>query len=887
MFRIASLSVEGRNSGRVKTILTHAAWKFFFSRRFAPSVGLVAAWALAAVAWGAPLSVDLSTREQSRQFYRAVYWPSEGVPMGFTGDVAGLRAGDTSAAFKEAVRLRVNFVRAFAGIPGEVTFVPTFSAKCQQTALMGSLNNSISHAPATTSKGYTAEAAEAAGKSNLAIVESGPSAIMGYLRDEGVNNPDVGHRRWLLFPQTREMGTGDVPSTIGYNAANALWILDEKNYFSARPTTRTAYIAWPPAGYVPNTMVYPRWSLSVAGANFSQAFVAVRRNGTPVTVAIGGLHTGYGENSIVWSIDGQDPAAITTHDRPASDVTYAVEVTNVLVGGTAQSYRYSVIVFDPDTAGSGGVPVKLAGSEAPVIGQPNAYTASAPSYFNRLQWRSVRFAPAAPLFDAEGGLPLNGLVADTNGYSPVVSDIRGAGAAAFRLVHPAPVKFEHTLTLPDTYYAADQTATLTFLSRLGFATSRQIARVQISVDDGVCWTDVYRQLGDGTAGEQSFSARSISLAALERRTFRVRFNYTFVNGGSIFSQTDPTVGWYFDNIALSGIRKVTATAAADIAGGSSFNHTPSDATEVGLQSRGLIDVYPAEWSTVLTTYTGATAGAGGADPFSPVPVPTASSARLVNLSVLTNAGRDAAALVVGFNLTGTTAKPVLIRGIGPTLTAYGVGNVLADPKLVLKTSSGVTVLENDNWGGAASIVSAANQAGAFALDASSRDAVILPTLNPGSYTATVTPANSATAAGTALVEVYDTDTAGGSRLNNVSALAQIAVGDVLTVGFAISGTGNRNVLVRAIGPTLADYGVAGTLANPKLEIFRNGVLIRSSDNWNASLAPAFASVGAFALTANSADAALALTLGPGTYTAQASGVSGTSGAALIEVYELP
>ena len=133
----------------------HAFWLFSLVR-----AGFGSAL-LGNVLWAAPLAVDLTSREQSRQFFRAVYGASESVPMGVTGDVAASQAGDTSAAFKEAVRLRVNFFRAFAGIPGEVQFAATLNAKCQQAALMGSLNNVISHYPAASARAYTANGAEA------------------------------------------------------------------------------------------------------------------------------------------------------------------------------------------------------------------------------------------------------------------------------------------------------------------------------------------------------------------------------------------------------------------------------------------------------------------------------------------------------------------------------------------------------------------------------------------------------------------------------------------------------------------------------------------------------------------------------------------------------
>ncbi|MFM7751070.1 MAG: hypothetical protein ACKPB0_11735, partial [Opitutaceae bacterium] len=113
--------------------------------------------------------------------------------------------------------------------------------------------------------------------------------------------------------------------------------------------------------------------------------------------------------------------------------------------------------------------------------------------------------------------------------------------------------------------------------------------------------------------------------------------------------------------------------------------------------------------------------------------------------------------------------------------------------------------------------------------------------------------------------------------------------DILIAGFNISGTGGpKPLLIRAVGPGLAALGVTGTLADPKLEIFDSSTAkVAENDSWNASLAPVFTSVGAFGLPNGSRDAALVVSLAPGSYTAQVSGVGGLTGDAIIEVYELP
>jgi hypothetical protein len=178
-------------------------------------------------------------------------------------------------------------------------------------------------------------------------------------------------------------------------------------------------------------------------------------------------------------------------------------------------------------------------------------------------------------------------------------------------------------------------------------------------------------------------------------------------------------------------------------------------------------------------------------------------------------------------------------------------------------------------------------AGAFALPAGSADAALLRAVPAGPYTMQI----AGTATGIALAELYDTDAAGRSRLVNVSARAQVGTGaGILIAGFTISGNVPRRVLIRGVGPGLAPFGVTGALANPALAIYRGSAVVADNDDWGGgdTLATAFRAVGAFALpSASSRDSALLVTLNPGSYTAQLTGVNNTTGVALIEVYEAP
>jgi len=208
-------------------------------------------------------------------------------------------------------------------------------------------------------------------------------------------------------------------------------------------------------------------------------------------------------------------------------------------------------------------------------------------------------------------------------------------------------------------------------------------------------------------------------------------------------------------------------------------------------------------------------------------------------------------------------------------------------------AAGEKVLVNDNWGDVpdvAALRASTSSQGAFALPEASRDAAMLVTLPPGGYTVQVAGSGTGAAAqGVAIIEVYEAD-ANPSSLVNLSCRAHVGTGgDILIAGFTISGSESKRILVRGVGPTLANLGVSGTLADPKLDVIRQGAAspLASSDDWDAALAPAFSSVGAFSLTPGSKDAALVLNLPPGSYTAQISGVGNSTGVAIVEVYEVP
>ncbi|MEO5958728.1 MAG: delta-60 repeat domain-containing protein, partial [Opitutaceae bacterium] len=264
--------------------------------------------------------------------------------------------------------------------------------------------------------------------------------------------------------------------------------------------------------------------------------------------------------------------------------------------------------------------------------------------------------------------------------------------------------------------------------------------------------------------------------------------------------------------------------------------------------------------------------------------------RLTNLSALAfvPAGGD---LTVGFGVRGAAAKSVLLRGVGPALGAYGVGDPLADPRLeVIPEGALAAAFANDNWNGAA-LAAAFGPVGAFPLVPGSKDAALIATVGSGAMTARVTSAV-AGGSGSALAEIYDADASdAGSRLVNISALGFAGTGSrALIAGFAVDGAAAKRLLIRAVGPGLASFGVTDALADPRLAVIPQGttVEIAASDDWSgeAEIVGATVAAGAFELAAGSKDAALVVRLPPGNYTVMVSGVGGTSGRALVEVYEL-
>jgi hypothetical protein len=239
-------------------------------------------------------------------------------------------------------------------------------------------------------------------------------------------------------------------------------------------------------------------------------------------------------------------------------------------------------------------------------------------------------------------------------------------------------------------------------------------------------------------------------------------------------------------------------------------------------------------------------------------------------------------MIGGFIISGNSAKKVIVRAIGPSLQGMLPG-ALADTVLELRAADGTLLGQNDNWGDDASqgsYLEANNFAPSHALESA-----IVATLIPGNYTAALTGKNGS--AGIGLVEVYDVNQSGDSKLANLSTRGIVQSGENVLIGGFILGGSNANakVLVRAIGPSLANFGVRNAVSDPTLELRdSNGALLQGNDNWKDGPTAEIAATH-LAPTVD-AESAIIATLPPGAYTAIVAG-KGPNGVALVEIYNLP
>jgi hypothetical protein len=498
----------------------------------------------------AGFTVNPSDRRDMLAFYQCIYRASENYAyhMAWTGNVTTGVAGTTSPAFKDDVRRRINYYRALVSLPADIVFDDIKSAKDQEAALLFSANDSLSHTPPNTWTFFTANAYEAAGKSNIAIGTYGPGSVDAYIRDDGSNNVVVGHRRWLHYSRAREMGTGDVPPTPGKSAANAIWVIGD---FKAAPAP--SFVAWPNAGYCPADLVPARWSLSYPAANFAAATVTVTQAGTPVPVmVISRTDNGYGDNTLVWEPSGL-PSTIV------SDIPYTVTVSGISGSGVPTSHSYTVTLFDPNNLGEH---VTITGNAEPTT-NGSSYAFNAIDQADAYQLNVSTYDSSAWAEGAEDSTSDQIISATSVEVSLRQTTVKRSGAKAFHLTFPS-------FAVPSQSFELDRDIVPTASSQLQFhdlfrwVTTASRLSAEITTDGGLTWTELWGRSGNGSVSsadwDSSFQARSISLAAYAGLTSRIRF--VFRHNNSAFIGASTNTGVFVDDITVtSGGRLVNPTTS--------------------------------------------------------------------------------------------------------------------------------------------------------------------------------------------------------------------------------------------------------------------------------------------------------------------------------------
>jgi Cysteine-rich secretory protein family len=242
-------------------------------------------------------------------------------------------------------------------------------------------------------------------------------------------------------------------------------------------------------------------------------------------------------------------------------------------------------------------PPVVSGPNPAKVNQANAYNISVVGAAIGYDWMAAMLAAYTAVEGAES--LANVTIVSSPGYSAQAASPTYAGNYSFHLAQP-----KDPTTPTDQYIYLNTTlrpeagSTLSYYKMLGWATSTQVARAQVSTNSGGTWVDVWSQAGSGGSGETSFSQASVSLSAFVGLQTRIRFVYDFT-GGSYFYQTDPGVGLYLDNIAVSNARFLAGTSTNAIPSGTAFNFIPTVPTNYLLSARAHLSGRVLSWGPSL------------------------------------------------------------------------------------------------------------------------------------------------------------------------------------------------------------------------------------------------------------------------------------------------
>jgi uncharacterized repeat protein (TIGR01451 family) len=267
----------------------------------------------------------------------------------------------------------------------------------------------------------------------------------------------------------------------------------------------------------------------------------------------------------------------------------------------------------------------------------------------------------------------------------------------------------------------------------------------------------------------------------------------------------------------------------------------------------------------------------------PSATPTATPSQAINLSTRTRVETGEKVMIGGFIITGNVPKSVVLRGLGPSLSRFGITDLLLDPVIELRGASGNLIFRNDNWKDTqqAPITATGLQ------PTDDRESAIVTTLPPAAYTVILSGKNGTTGVGT--VEVYDNSQATDSQLANISTRGFVQTQEKVMIGGFSLGVSNNptRIAVRGLGPSLTQFGLSSVLADPTLELRdENGTLLAANDDWQSDpVSAGELSANGLALP-NAKEAGIFTVLPGGQFTAILAGKNGGVGIGLVEIYNL-
>jgi hypothetical protein len=347
-------------------------------------------------------------------------------------------------------------------------------------------------------------------------------------------------------------------------------------------------VAWPPEGFIPYQLAYPQWSFALSNADLSIATVTMQSNGVNVIISNQIYSLGYGENTLVWVPTNLNFGTTVAFPFTGADTVYSIVVTNIRIGPVTTGFAYNVTLFDPGAPGADYIPTTISGPTQPAVGLPNNYTCVPPNNpsVTGYQWL-VAQTNSGNLFDGAENGPTNFTVNISPGYSVITNGPVASGHSSYYLAMPSPL--DQTLQLNEVLFPATNTQ-LSFAGLLGYATTNQIAEVQLSTSGGANWRNIYSQSGNNAAST-AFSTTTLSLSNFAGQSVLLRFNYHYSPGGNgqYYNQiqTNSPVGWFLDNILITNTEQLV-NFSTNATSSTNFAFTPAQTGGYILQAEAVI-----------------------------------------------------------------------------------------------------------------------------------------------------------------------------------------------------------------------------------------------------------------------------------------------------------